>query len=313
MRRSMADHSSVRPTYVSILLVIAVSAAVLCAQGQTPPTFRTTTNSVRVDVSVRNGTKVVTGLAAKDFEVLDNDVRQQVVDVTYGKLPIDITLALDVSASVTGAELSRLRLAITQLMSELGRDDRLRLITFNMRVSRVVDFTSDVSAVERAIERVSAGGATSIFDTISVALISADDPDRRQLVVLFSDGEDSLSTTEPRALSAVAQRTSATLTAVVPSALFGLEGRSVFASRTPRPEGRLLTRLAADTGGVVIQMASRDDDLTKTFQRALDEFRSSYVLYFTPHDVQRGFHTLKVTVPQNSKYTVRARAGYWGE
>jgi len=295
------------------VLLAAWTAAQTIQGGQAPPMFRAKADSVTVDVSVRNGSKVVTGLTAADFEVLDNGERQQVVDVSYGKLPIDVTVTLDISYSVTGSELDRLRRAIGELMADLGPDDRLKLLMFNTRVTRVVDFTSDVAALERAIGGASAAGATSIFDAISVGLISADHPDRRQLVVLFTDGQDSLSTTEPKVLIEVAQRTNATLTAVVPASLFGFSRGSLFAGAVTRPEGRVYKQLADDTGGVVIQQASRTEDLTATFRRALDEFRSSYVLYFSPHDVKRGLHTLEVTVPQNRKFTVRARRGYWVE
>ena len=276
-----------------------------------------------VEVSVRNGTKVITGLEAKDFVVTDNGVPQDVNRASYGKLPIDVTVALDISYSVTGATLDRLRRAIVQMMSDLNKDDRLKLITFNMQVSRVVDFTSDVKAVEGAIRATSAGGATSIFDTLSVALVSADHLDRRQLVVIFTDGDDSMSTTEPQQLIEVAQRSNATVTPVLPGALVGsgpasAPGRfSAFVPRiTPmqRQEGQLYARLAADTGGLVIPIASPNEDLTATFRRALDEFRSSYVLYFTPKGVEHGgFHTLTVAVPQNKGFTVRTRRGYWGE
>jgi hypothetical protein len=72
--------------------------------------------------------------------------------------------------------------------------------------------------------------------------------------------------------------------------------------------------MTADTGGIVIPILSPTEDLTATFRRALDEFRSSYVLYFTPKGVERGgYHELTVTVPQNKAYTVRTRRGYWGQ
>ena len=44
----------------------------------------------------------VTGLKAADFELLDNGVPQEITEVAYERLPIDVTFLLDVSASVTG-------------------------------------------------------------------------------------------------------------------------------------------------------------------------------------------------------------------
>ena len=73
----------------------------------------------------------------------------------------------------------------------------------------------------------------------------------------------------------------------------------------------LYNRLARETGGVIVPLpAMRGVTLTSTFGGILDDFRSSYVLYFRPRGVERkGFHTLNVRVKQTG-YTVRARRGY---
>ncbi len=308
----------------ALIAIAAVAAsAVLMAQGSPTgqtPTFRSSADLVTVDVSVRNKTKVVTGLGAADFDVRDNGVRQEISNVSFGKLPVDVTVALDVSYSVNGAMLDRLRRAVTALMSDLGRDDRLKLIMFNQQISRVVDFTDDAAAVAKAIRETQAGGGTSVFDAISVALASAVHPDRRQLVVVFTDGSDSYSVTEPGTLTAVAEHTNAAVMMVgsgmrVQPEMPEIPGRPVrVIVRNQSPlqtqRNRFYAKLAADTGGLVIPVTP---DLTSTFRQALDEFRSSYVLYFAPKDVDRnGFHTLAVTVPANGKLTVRARRGYWG-
>jgi len=293
----------------ALLACVATAGAVALPRAQDAsqrqPTFRGGTDAVRVDVSVRENAKVIAGLTASDFQIYDNGVLQQVADVSYGKLPIDVTVALDVSLSVGGQLLTNLRRAVLQLLSDLGPDDRLKLVTFNMRIARIVDFTTSASDVEQAIRSAAAGGGTSVFDAIAVSLVSAAPLDRRQLVVLFTDGADSTSLATPRLLVDIAQRTNTSLTSVVPSAL-------VNAGTRGDPRARLLTlqRLAGETGGSVIPVGS---DLTATFRRALDEFRSSYVLHFIPTGVTRaGFHTLDVRVKDRPKLTIRARRGYFG-
>jgi len=63
-----------------------------------------------------------------------------------------------------------------------------------------------------------------------------------------------------------------------------------------------------------VVISQTNQDLTALFRRALDEFRSSYVLHFAPRDAERGgFHTLQVKVPRRDGLTVRARRGYWGD
>lgn len=276
---------------------------------QDPPqtVFRANADAVAVDVSVRRGNRPLTGLAPVDFQILDNGVQQEVADLSYGKVPIDVTVALDVSYSVTGRLLEELRKALVLLMRDLQRDDRLKLVMFNAQVTRVVDFTSDVRAVERAVQSATAGGGTTIFDAISVSLISASDPNRRQIVVVFTDGSDSSSTTEYDVLLDVARRTHATVTLMTPDPTD---------ATTLRPGSALLERhialgrLAAETGGWM--MSTSNTDLTAAFRNVLDEFRSTYLLHFIPRDVERrGFHTLSISVKRPS-VTVRARRGYFG-
>jgi VWFA-related protein len=290
--------------------------AVTLAQDPPPqaPTFRATAAAVMVDVTVLRNGRPLTGLSEADFEVLDNGVAQSVATISYGKLPIDVTVALDVSYSVTGALLDRLRRAVGQLMGDLAKGDRLKLMLFSSRVTRVVDFTTDVQAVERAIRATAAGGGTAVFDAISVALVSAAEPDRRQLVVFFTDGRDSTSTTSPAALHHTAERTTARLSIVVPGpSMSPLSATPAMraALEAERARTAALWPIAAETGGGLVSF-SGNMDLSSTFRRILDEFRSTYVLHYTPRGVERtGFHTLQVNVKREN-VTVKARRGYFG-
>jgi len=98
-----------------VLTLVFAMAPVLGAQDP-QATFRTSTNRVSVDVSVRREGRPVTGLAATDFELFDNGVKQNVIELSYEQLPIDVTVALDVSGSVTGSLLDQLRRAVRQLV-----------------------------------------------------------------------------------------------------------------------------------------------------------------------------------------------------
>ncbi len=311
-----------RGLLVKALLALCAVGAVLA--GREPAraqqtTFRLATSAVAVDVSVRDKSRrTVTGLAASDFQVFDNGVLQQVDAVSYGQLPIDVTVALDVSTSVTGRLLDTLRRSVVQLMGDLGEDDRLKLMLFNMRVVRTVDFTNDVRPVEAAIRAVTAGGGTAFFDAVSVALVSAAAPDRRQLVVFFTDGNDSVSATTPDMLTSVAQRSRATLTfvtsgsaappvSVATNPALGMPSTT----RSVVQVSPLLVSLARETGGSVFQV-NQSTNLTDAFRRILADFRSAYVLYYNPQGVDRGgYHEIDVKVAREDA-SVLARRGYFG-
>jgi Ca-activated chloride channel family protein len=288
-------------------------------EAQTP-LFRSKTDAVMVDATVRDEKRrSITGLTADDFEVIDNGMPQRVHDVSYGKLPIDITIALDVSHSVSGGLLDRLRQAVVQLMGDLGKDDRLKLVLFNMKVTRTFDYTRDVRTVERAIRGASAGGGTSFYDAMSVALVSESPSDRRQLAVFFTDGSDSTSTTSGDVLVEVARRTRATLAFVVPAAVTRLStitsgsGPATFSVPVQKVQvatSPLLRTLTHETGGTVLPVAA-SSNLSTAFRTVLNEFRSAYVLYYSPRGVDRaGYHSIEVKVKRDGAQ-VQARRGYF--
>lgn len=314
------------------LIVLSLSTAPASRQQ---PTFRGAVDLVTVSASVQDGLHVVTGLQASDFQVLDNGVPQEVATISYGKLPIDVTVALDVSGSVSGAPLARLQHGVLQLQTDLSKDDRLKLMAFSQVSRRVVDFSADPRAIEEAVTNLSGSGGTAIFDALTVAMLTPTDPNRRQLVTVFTDGADNVSVTEPGLLLEATRRAEVSITAVLPLGVLreaGLAppvGGGRFTGSTPpvrisRPPGerpetalseqvRLIDQLVTLTGGRLIGDPGPPVDLGTSFRQALEAFRSSYVLYFTPRGVERGgFHTLRVTVRGHGSYTIRARSGYFG-
>jgi VWFA-related protein len=294
-------------------VTIALTGALaLPAQAQEPAqVFRAGADAVSVEASVRRDRRPVQGLKAADFELLDNGVRQDITDVSYEKLPVDVTVVLDVSASVTGSALDELRRGLKQLRADLGPQDRLRLVTFNMRVKRLVDFTDAATATDAALASLGGGGSSAVFDSLAVALASPVPSGRRQLIVLFSDGQDSTSITDADTLLDVARRTTPTVAVVLasssrqrPASLLRHASKSAAAT-----VGDLSDQIAADTGGFVATIAP-GDNIASTFRRVLEQFRTTYVLYFIPRGVDpKGTHALEVRVKRD-KVDVRARRGY---
>jgi VWFA-related protein len=172
-----------------------------------------------------------------------------------------------------------------------------------------------------------------MFDALATAMIAPTDPGRRQLVVAFTDGADTASTTETAELFETARRASSTVSVVMPRLVIagaaparptfpGAQPFPAMAAMVPHPPElssilteyvHTLTELTTATGGRMIPDPGPPSDLGSSFRIALDAFRSSYVIFFTPKGVDRaGFHTLTVTVPSHANYTIHARAGYFG-
>jgi len=290
----------------------AASVIGAVAQPTPTPTFRAGADVVAIDVAVRRERRPVTGLSIGDFQLLDNGVPQKISDLSYERLPVDVTVVLDVSASVTGAVLDQLRQSVRQLKADLGPRDRLKLVAFNMRVRRLADFEAPAAATDTAFASLSGYGSSAIFDSVAVQLASPAVEGRRHLIVLFTDGQDSSSISDPDALFDVAKRTTATVDVVLASSALERSSASPFARSPGRPPmtiGRLYDQLARETGGLVVATTA-GESLASTFRRMLADFRASYVLYFTPQGVERsGAHTIDVRV-NHDRTDVRARRGY---
>lgn len=264
--------------------------------------FRAAVDLVSVDVSVRERGKPVSGLTASDFEITDNGVVQRVTDVNSEALPIDVSLVVDLSLSVQGPMLEALTRATRQVRDALRPVDRASLLTFNYRLHEVHGFEPASRALGDNVLGQPAG-PTSLIDAMTVALIRPSEPGRRQMAILFTDGEDTASFLDARALMEVARRAGPTVFAVAVA-----DGTK----RAPRRPAQLalLEELTQATGGQVAVL-QRDEDLGPSFIQLLDGFRASYVVrYALPQGGPGGWHAIGVRIPKNSRAEVRARKGY---
>src|ERR687894_566955 len=127
-------------------LVASVVAVGYAAPGQ-QPTFRGTTDAIRVFVTVtdRDG-RLVTTLTRDEFEVRDEGKPQPITLFDNSPQPIRLVVMLDVSGSMEG-NLPLLRAAAAELFARLRPDDLARLGTFGRDVEISDTFTRDARAL----------------------------------------------------------------------------------------------------------------------------------------------------------------------
>ena len=275
--------------------------------------YRSGVDVVRVDVSVMRGRTPVAGLTAEDFALSDNGVAQDVDTVKLDKLPISVSLVLDVSGSVAGEELGHLIEAGQQLVRSLRLDDRASLITFSHQVLVNVPLTAEVSSVGKALAGLHGSGATSMNDAIHVAMTLRPLDTSRSVIIVFTDGADNLSWARPADLIDEVKKTPVVIHAIAlqTDAKPGVRPTSPallsqgFIDRDP-----LLQALTVQAGGRVWS-AKSSRDLKALFTQALEEMRTRYLLTYTPKGVpQDGWHTLQVSL-KNAQGDVTARPGYF--
>jgi VWFA-related protein len=291
------------------LVLTAVAFALSASlQGQPPATvFRSGVDVVSVPVSVKQKNRPVSGLTAADFQVLDNGVAQQLTSTLVEVLPVDVTLVLDTSGSLR-AHLADLKSEIQQIADVLQSNDRVRLIAFANTVADV--FGLQPAGSRLPLERLTAGGGTSFYNALAAALMALPDTDRPQLVFGFSDGLDNVSFLDADRVVSLAGRTSASLYIGLVAA--PAERRVSLTPYEGGPNRRLLREAVARTGGAFVEDSS-GTRLSDAFGRVLEEFRTSYMLTYTPRGVGRtGWHDIAVKVTRPGKFDIRARRGYEG-
>jgi VWFA-related protein len=311
---------------------VLIAAAVAVAAATSQQVFKSGVDGVTVVVSVRSGNKPVTGLTAADFELRDNGVAQTITSVAAEQVPLDLTLLLDLSSSVDGPTLRRLKTAVTDTAALLGPHDRIRLIAVSQVLHEVFGFRSRGAAMQ--LDGLVAEGATSLYDGIAATMIKPSMAGRRQLVVAFTDGRDSTSILDEKTVKEIARRTDVVVDIVVPVAVADAEGsrrlsqRNTVDSLSGAPNvtnvrglgavdsngvPRVLAELVAPTAGQVIPLAA-EDSISRVFKAMLDDFRASYVLQYVVQGVPpEGWHEIAVAVKKRGRYDVRARKGYMGK
>lgn len=304
------------PRAIASLVVMLVGVTLIAQE----PQFRTTIDAVNVDVLAMRGREPIRGLTAEDFVLTDNGVAQRIASIAVPGAA-HVVVVLDVSASVRGETLSRLRAAVRLLIESLGEDDRVSVVTFGDRIrtlSRVATPTEAVGAIETPM---SASGGTALHDALVIASALSLADSRPSVMLVFTDGADTSSVTGAAALSSTLQTTSTVVFAVAA----GLE-RTRFdrSQRTPSPYmaadswleaqaadvPRFLDHVARATGGSFVQL-DRVSDLGRTFVEMMERYRTRYVLSYTPVGVGQhdGWHRIEVRL-KNRRGTVLAREGY---
>jgi Ca-activated chloride channel family protein len=278
--------------------VLTASVAVLLGSVVTPSaqqaTFSAKREAVRVDVLVTDRGKVVTGLAAGDFEVRDNGVLQTVDLASFQQLPLNVILAFDVSASVSGERLKHLQAAGHTLLDRLAKDDRSALLTFSHAVLLREGLTGTTARVRQALTDVQPIGDTALVDGTYAAIMLDPSESGRNLLLVFSDGLDTASWLRPERVLDSAKRSDIVVYGV--------------SSRGPE-ESKFLEDLTELTGGDTLKIESTKD-LSAAFLKILDEFRQRYLISYSPTGVAPdGWHRLDVRVKAR-RVTVKSRTGY---
>ena len=283
---------TIRKRVPSGLVAFALLAATVVVRTQ-DVTFSSRVDAVRADVLVTENGRPVRGLTSSDFEIKDNGVEQQIDLVSFDQIPLNVVLAFDMSDSVAGDRLDRLRVAGDAVLAGLKPHDQSALVTFSHAVRLGAALTTDVSRVRVALARADGAGSTSLIDGTYAGIQIGESDAGRALLIVFSDGLDTSSWLAADKVLDAAKRSDVVA--------------YVVAVRSPaKPE--FLRDLTSFTGGRLFEV-EKTEKLDAIFVGILEEFRQRYLVSYTPRGVAReGWHKLDVRVKRGG--TVKARPGY---
>lgn len=320
----------------ALCLVAGLTAAVdssLAQQPSAPFRFRTEVRTVLVPVSVKDASgRPISGLAASAFTILDQGQDRPVVFFDERDEPLSTVLVLDVSSSMRGERLSEAKRAAKTFVERIAGNvknegdevsSELALVAFDDRVRIALPWVTDAQKVLRDIDAVEAGGGTAFYDAIETALDLVESArNRRQAIVVLSDGKDEDSNQSYAALRQRVEASEASLFAVgfytAEERRFYTPGRRYF--KEPAFERNLnpawvLAELSGATGGLAL-FPPNGQDLAPVFESVAAELRHQYLLGFEPDiDVRddSGFRRIEILVssPEHvGPFRVRGRQGY---
>jgi VWFA-related protein len=289
--------------------------------------FRAGTDLVTIDASVRLRNAPITGLTARDFELLDNGVAQAIELQSTDTVPVDVTVLFG-QYQTRDMPGQRLASDLAKIAEWLRPIDRLRVITFAGDVREVFPMEGPRTSERKELPNVApsqfraklllAQGdlnsrqdprlrGESLFDALLLALARPAELGRRHLVVVFSWNSGTGSVlADGNFLQTVASRTDALLH--IAFSWGRTEG--IAADSVPGQYARLaLADAAAATGGAIHNASNG----VGAFKSIFEDFRQSYLLRYTATGAPPGgWHMVVVKTPGFPAYEVRARKGYMG-
>jgi len=266
-------------------------------------TFRAASELVTTAVTVRDGDgRLITTLEQKDFIIEEDGVPQPITQFTKDRVPISLSLALDVSDSMRGQRMTDARGALANFLDKLlASEDEASLLGFNHETRMFGQWTTEKAGMRTRLDEIRPSGGTAMYDAIDTALPLFEERQHpRAAILLVSDGADTASDTTPTALKQKLVRSDVFLYAI------GIDSLDARNSRRINPF--TLTELTSQGGGYA-EIIKSTAELGPATERIAEELNHQYMIGYTP--LKRGdgtYHTIRVKVT-NDSYRVRARRG----
>jgi VWFA-related protein len=287
---------------------------------------RVESDLVTVNVSVvdRASGRGMTGLAATDFHIYEDNAEQRIEHFESAEGPFDLLLLLDLSGS-TARVTDTIRAAARRFVDSTRARDRVAIVAFAGDSQLVSPLTADRDALHSAIERIARPeGDTRLYDAVGYALdymSRSPDPARRRAVIVLSDGLDSTLpnvTGRGSSLSYEDLRSRAQeFDGILYSVWTNTEFYEAFSPEDIQPETFDLAhdrmKELSDAGGGAFYEVERLEDLAGAYERVVADLGTVYSLSYRPSNRRRDgrWRTIRVRLPRLPTAVARGRRGYF--
>jgi VWFA-related protein len=155
---------------------------------------------VNTPVTVRDGRgEMVHNLEARDFQVTDNGVPQQISHFDLGGDPISMVILIETSSRIEPLlpEIRKTGILFTQTV--MGPTGDAAVVGFNDSVDKLQDFTANADLIENTIAHLGEGTSGSkLYDAMAVGVemlsgrpqTTPDKPGRRRVLMILSEATD---------------------------------------------------------------------------------------------------------------------------
>jgi len=306
-------------------------------QDQSQPSDERPTSSLKINVNVvqlffnvkdkRGG--LIPNLTKNDFQVSE-DGKPQTIKYFAAESNLPLTLGILIDASGSQQRVLDMEKEVGgDFLSQILREKDLAfVISFDVNVDLLQDFTSSVHSLKAALNsaKINTGGGagtipglgggpvpsstiprgTLLYDAIYLAAHDelAQQVGRKAMIIL-TDGEDQGSQLKIQDAVEAAQK-SDSIVYVLLCADRGFYGFGGYSG-----EGQM-KKLTQETGGRVIEVGNKMDKLKQAFDQVAEELRSQYNVGYTPTNAALDGTFRKVEIHANNKdYKIQARTGYY--
>ncbi len=191
------------PAAIGVALLLATLPAAAQEPGE-PLGLRLEQADTRAHPNVTLVVNVPAAVAKRElgveaFTITEND--QEIAPTAVEKVPtasLDVVLLIDTSGSMTGEPLSQAQAAGAAFVEELPNDVEVAVAGFGEEATVVAEFGEPRDATIAAIEGLRSSGETALYDGLiaasSLFARQGADEESRRVLVLLSDGGDTVST-----------------------------------------------------------------------------------------------------------------------